>query len=211
MTTFDPWTATFEEAQAAHGGDDGPCGPLYQWAAVQELLAKRERIESGDGFTVLQAVAECARCGLVMPDWLATVFLRRYRRVQQLHVDSWDDESAFGRPYPKGAQLPAMRRRRLARARIANVLAEFVQRFPDESLETLFAAAGATGKDRAEGHLGEYAARLGVGKTEASRLYCEALKMGIGIPHTEIRKRIGWPAKPAPAKFRKLAGVRRRR
>ncbi len=195
MTTFDPWTATFEDAQAAHGGDDGPCGPLHQWAAVQELLAGREQIEAGDGFDALQAVALCAMRGLVMPDWLVTVFLRRYRRVQRLHADSWDDESAFGRPYPKHAQLPALRRRRDGRIKASLAFSDRLQRDPMRAVDkALWEDIGR---------------EIGEGATRAEELYREALRMGIGSTAADMRKRAGCTTRPTT--LRKLAGIRRRR
>ncbi len=108
---FDPFTATMDEATAqphAHAIR----GPVLQWVSARMLEDWRARIEGGDGFDVLQGVAWCATNGLKIPDWLADMFLQRYRRVQQLHVSSWDDPTAFGRPYPPRVDLAVGRLRR---------------------------------------------------------------------------------------------------
>jgi hypothetical protein len=143
-----------------------------------------------------------------MPAWLSLAYLARYDKVLNCRVGSWDE--AFGRPYRKGAQMVALRNRRMARLRVANIVAEFVRRFPHESVEALYSAASATGKDLDTGHIGEYARRLGVGRTAAQELYAEAVALGFAQPVEEIRSSLR-PRPYAPAKFAKLAGVKRRR
>ena len=154
----------------------------------------------------MRAVAVCARQGLRLPDWLVDAFLTRFRAVAHLRVGSWDE--AFGVPFPRGTQLAAKRRRFEARARVANVLTEFVQRHPELSVDDVYAAASAKVRDRGTGPVAEYAGRLGVGRTEAQRLYAEAINLGMAYPFDEIRKKNGWSARPA--KSRKVAGVRRK-
>jgi hypothetical protein len=94
--------------------EQGPEGPFFQYFAVREVMRLRPAIEagSGSGFDVLEAVAECARCGLVLPDWLAGAFLKRYRAVSQFRAKSWDDPLSFGPPYPKGTNIGAKRKAR---------------------------------------------------------------------------------------------------
>jgi len=93
--------------------DDGPEGLIFQYFAVRMVMSLRPGIEAGSGFDVLEAVAECARCGLVMPDWLARAFLKRYRAVSQFRAKSWDDPLSFGQPYPKGMNIGAKQKARV--------------------------------------------------------------------------------------------------
>lgn len=114
---FDPWSATVDDAVAADSSFeiDGPEGPLFQWQAVQNISAMRERAEQGDGFAVLDAVSQCIRHGLKVPDWLARMFLRRYDAVLNCRAGSWDDAAAFGRPYPQRTEIALLRLRRIKR------------------------------------------------------------------------------------------------
>lgn len=194
MSTFDPWTATLEVAELQPDADRSPDGAIFQWAVAFDLTARREAIERGDGFDVLQAVAACAVQRLVMPDWLVRAFLRRYRAVQQLQVASWDAPEAFGPPYRKGSQLAAMRRRRDNRLRVAKAVREFVQAHPDQPLDPQWEAIGTA---------------IGEGKSNAQDLYRQAVSMGFAMPPSEIRRRLGWPE--VPAKLPKLAGRRTKR
>lgn len=189
---FDPWTASWEEAQAAHEDTAGPEGAIFQWIAAQGLKNPEQNSE-GDGFSVLAAVASCAMHGLVMPDWLARAFLRRYRAVQQLRVDSWDAPEAFGRPYPKGAQITAMRRRRLNRLKVALAVRQFVEMHPDAPLDPEWSRIGSL---------------VAKSDKEAQKLFSEALKMGLAIEPSEIRSRQGYPR--VPSKSRKVSGRQRK-
>ncbi len=56
------------------------------------------------------AIRKCANHDLVMPDWVARGFIRGYDQVLNCRVGSWD--KAFGAPYPKGARVADMKRRR---------------------------------------------------------------------------------------------------
>lgn len=111
---FDPWNATFEEAVEAQGkcgATFGPTTPLFQAGGARNVMKMRERVESGDGFAVLRCVAQCAVHDLVMPPWLVTQFLQKFRAVESGNALSWDDELAFGKPYKSGTHKgkPALR------------------------------------------------------------------------------------------------------
>lgn len=141
--SFDPWTATFAEAQAAHGEgfDPSPAQPLYQWNAAQEVTQLREEVELGNGFAVLDAISRCARHGLVMPDWLARQYLTRYHGVLNCRVGSWDQ--AFGAPFPVRVRLATWRLRR--EKRWALWLFFTAQHAPPRNREGWRAAASALG------------------------------------------------------------------
>lgn len=193
MGSFDPWTASFEEARALQESWTGPRGgPLFQQVAAQTVLAMRERITAGDGGAVLAAVAQCALDDLVMPDWLAREYLRRWRLVTQAHVPSWDD--AFGAPWPKGikrSHLARARQRYLARVIVFNAVTQFVQMHPDAPLDPEW--------DR-------IAREARVSRTLAQELYYKQ-PLVKGMSAADIRERMGWPR--VPGKTKKLAGRRR--
>lgn len=195
MTTFDPWTASLEQASAQPNAYE-PQGAIAQWDGVQQLTANREQIVKGSGFGVLWAVALCATRGLVMPDWLASIFLQRYRAVQRLNVDSWDHESAFGRPYPKGKQLAALRRSRNSLIGVVNAVSDAISRDPERVIDTAFWE--------------EIGQRAGEGKTRAQELHAQAVRSGWAVsPSARKSKLLARPSNPT--KPRKLTGLLRRR
>ena len=67
------------------------------------------------------------------------------------------------------------------------VIYQFVTKHPELSVDDLYAAAGATGSAKATGIIGEYAARLPVGKTEAQKLYREVLSE---VPLSPLKEEI---------------------
>jgi hypothetical protein len=196
VKTFDPWTATFDEAKVAQdalGEHVGPGLPLYQWCAVQEVNKLRPAVEAGCGFDVMDAVSRCLRHDLGPPDWLARAFLRRYDAVLNCRAGSWDD--AFGRPYPKNAQLAALRRRRIGRLKASNAFTERLRRNPMRAVDKALWE--------------EIGHEIDEGTTRAEELYREALRMGIGQTAAVIRKSQGWPTRPTT--LRKVTGIKRRR
>lgn len=175
---FNPWTATIEEAQslqAAHLDQADPEGPIFQWMAARKLESFQKR-GLKNGFDVLEAVSICALHGLVMPEWLARGYLKRYRSVQQLHVSSWDDESAFGRPYPAGTQVAAARQRRKNMFVVVNLVNEFIGMHPDKPIDPEWERIG-----------GE----ISKNSKEAQRLFLQAVKDGLIKPTNELRSKYG--------------------
>lgn len=197
---FDPWTAAWDLAvslEHERGFAVGPDGPMAQWLAAQQVKELRGRIESahGTGFDVLEAAATCALHGLAMPEWLAAAFLRRYRAVQQLRVGSWDDPAAFGPPYPKSAQLAALRRRRMSRLKVVEAVERAISAAPERPIDDDFwESVGKT---------------IGEGKSSAQERHAEAVQMGLTERPKSIRARLN--AKHCPARLRKLAGTKRKR
>jgi hypothetical protein len=134
----------------------GPESPLFQYFAVRTVLALQSGITAGSGFDVLRAVAECARCGLVMPDWLARAFLNRYRAVTQFEAKSWDDPLSFGPPYPKGTNIRAKRKARSKGRELYVRVNALRAQHPDKSLVSAFDEVGTD---------------MGIGKTLAEEYY----------------------------------------
>jgi hypothetical protein len=175
MGDFDPWTATLEEAMAQPNAHE-PRGAIQKNVAAQTLIARKEKILSGDGFDVLQAVAQCAVADLVMPEWLAVAFLKRYRAVQQLGCDSWDGETAFGKPYPKGMQLARKRRQRNNRVAVINAVALAINKQPEIRIDA--------------GFWEFIGASIGEGKTNAQKLHAEAVRLGIATQPSVRKQRL---------------------
>ena len=194
--TFDPWAATFDEAQAAQVVTQVEASylqPLFQWAAAQRVTSARAACEGGDGFSVMECIHLCAWHGLVMPDWLAGDFMRRYRLVNHAKVGSWD--KAFGLPYPKGTQLSRIRFRRRARLAIHTDVLRAIQFDPNRPID--------------EGLFGEIGAKHGAGKTQAEELYRQALNLG--LPNVAEVKRELTAQSRRPAISKKLPGTKIRR
>lgn len=82
--------------------------PFEQVYAATVCLHVKARIESGDGFAVMEAVAKCATHGLVMPAWLSVAFVERYQRVVSGASKGWGEADAFGSAIPKGKNLAGL-------------------------------------------------------------------------------------------------------
>lgn len=178
---------------------DGPEGLIFQYFAVLMVMSLRPGIEAGSGFDVLEAVAECARCGLVMPDWLAVAFLKRYRAVSHARAKSWDDPLSFGRPYPKGTNIAAMRKARVKGPDLYLRVKSLREKNPEMSLlkalETIGAAKGmGIGKTLAEEYF--YAQQR-----KHSRLLDGTAADALLAPYT-----LGSDEPLSPAKTKKTAG-----
>jgi hypothetical protein len=102
MTTFDPWTATLEEAEKQPNALETR-GPFHQCAMAQVILSAREEFER----CPIDGIAQCVRASLVVPDWLAKAFLRQYDKVLNCHVATWDE--AFGPAFASGKHLSTRR------------------------------------------------------------------------------------------------------
>lgn len=131
----------FHFVRDGHAGTDKQ---LYQFFAVRRCMELREEIEKdGSGSAVLAAVRECGTYCLVMPEWLAYAFNRRYDAVLNFRAVSWDAPESFGKPYPKGTNRAAKRKRRMLSFAVLND----VKRFADLGVpidKALFEKVGAS-------------------------------------------------------------------
>jgi hypothetical protein len=170
----DPWQwpkLTSEEIArlSADPANEAPEGPLFQYMAVLECNELRKEIESSaatSGFAVLLAVRHCATHGLVLPDWLAYAFNRRFDSVLQCRASSWDDPISFGSPYPKGSHKNAMRKARIGRIAVHLAVGRRLEAAPETAIDkALFESVGK---------------ELGYGSTLTSDYYYEAInKLGL--------------------------------
>ena len=139
-----------------------PLADLARYEAAHELHTAEPSAGEMSGFDVLHWVSVCARCGLAMPEWLSRAYLRRYDAVLNLRAGSWDDPAAFGRPYKKGANLTAMRKRRRLRFAVLAQITMVRWQEPDTPIdENLFERVGK---------------EFNVGKTLCAELYYEAIR-----------------------------------
>jgi hypothetical protein len=168
----------------------GPESPFFQYCAVRTINRLKPEIEAGSGFDVLAAVRDCGTHGLVMPLWLVRAFNRRYDAVLSCRASSWDDPQSFGRPYPKGAHLNALRKARTTRFAVFNAVRAMLKSEyePPPIDKALFEQVGS---------------ELGVGGTLAEEYYYSVKKMwdAWGRP-SEV--------KANTAKNQKIAGLRKR-
>lgn len=140
-----------------------PTLPLYQWTALHAMERERARFEAGDRMAVLAAIRQCANHDLPLPAWAATAYITAYDRVLRCETASFDD--AFGRPYPKGAHMHALRKQRALRLRVWNAVRRIRQSDPATPINAILFE-----------RVGE-AMRPPIGKTLAETYYYEAKRL----------------------------------
>jgi hypothetical protein len=97
--TFDPFSATKEEALAQPNSMAIPNGSFRQWETAQLLSAQRNNLSKDP----LGGLALCFNACIAPPNWLTYAFLDRYNKTKSGFFRTWDD--AFGDAQPKGYQL----------------------------------------------------------------------------------------------------------
>ena len=107
---FIEWVRQYHLKVGAQKVWSGPLlrSPTEQVYAATFCLESKAAIESGDGFAVMEAIAQCAAHGLVMPAWLAVAFVGRYQRVVSGACKGWGEGDAFGSAIPKGKNLAGL-------------------------------------------------------------------------------------------------------
>lgn len=166
---------------------------MSQFWAAANITAGRHRIEGpGDaaGFNVLQAVRACLSHGLVAPLWLVYAYNKRFDRVLNYHVGSWDHPDAFGLPNPKGSHLAALRKARLGRLEVSIAVHDLLQREPATPIDkALFERVGRP---------------LGFGATLTERYYYEG--------RSEVPERLNPKGQRVrtPAKRANFRGIQKR-
>lgn len=170
----------------------GPQSPFFQYVAVRAINCLKPEIEACSGFDVLSAVSRCGTHGLVMPLWLVSAFNRRYGAVLNCRASSWDDPKSFGRPYPKGTHINALRKARTTKHAVFNAVRKILKSEyePPPIDKSLFEQVGQ---------------ELGVGGTLAEEYYYSVKKTWDAWPQPPDGK-----TKENTAKNEKIAGLRKR-
>lgn len=200
----DPWLwPDFDAAQIVElveiSKSNKPEDPVFQYFAVKSCNALKPEVDAGSGFAVLAAVRICGTHGLVMPLWLVYAFNRRYDSVLNCKASSWDDPLSFGRPYPKGAHINALKKARYFRLAVLNAINAIKASEPETPIDKgLFERVGRP---------------LGIASTLTEEYYYEAKKM---VGSTSIRVHalldtFSVKRTENTAKKRKLAGIRKTR
>lgn len=181
---LDPWEWVgmtvedfdFHFVRDGHAGTDKQ---LYQFFAVRRCMELREEIEKdGSGFAVLAAVRQCGTYELVMPEWLVYAFNRRYDAVLNFRAVSWDAPESFGKPYPKGTNKAANRKKRMLSSAVFNDVRRILASNPGTPIDkALFEKVGA---------------KHAIGATLAEEYYRHAK---------------AWWSRTSPAKNNKSAGI----
>lgn len=83
---FDPFTATSFEAMAQPDAME-PGGAYSRWLAAYALMEARAELEQNP----LDGVALCVASGFVVPDWLASAFMRQFNKVVNFEVATLDE------------------------------------------------------------------------------------------------------------------------
>lgn len=155
---FDPWQASLDQALAL-GMHSAAFG---QFAAVQVITQDRKVIECG-GLPLLNAIAVCARHGLVIPDWLGSAFIERLLRVQR-HEEP-DLGAAFGVTALSSRKAQSLRRRKQLLPLISKMLVKALVLDVNRPID--------------KGLFEEVGQALNVGATDCERLYREGLLDGM--------------------------------
>lgn len=155
---FDPWTAKFDlrEEWEAVGT------PAYaQWRAAQAILQLRDLVEKDrDGIAVLTAISFAVRHGLVVPDWLANAYLKRFIRFERCEVASLDE--AFDHMPTTERVRAAQEKRAKLMPQISELLVEAITMNPARAVDNeLF---------------DEIAEKLGIGQGPCRDLYAEGVR-----------------------------------
>lgn len=148
MSNYDPeWS--FEEAQEANEREMAATGkqfcdptlPFSRLVAHHELVALGEQFKKGDQWVLMQAIRVCANHDMPLPEWASRAYIRAYDSVNWARAKSWDE--VFGRPYPKGTNMKATRKRRIGTFQVWNRVREIQRQEPDTPIsEALFERVG---------------------------------------------------------------------
>lgn len=172
---------TFEEAMAEHErvlalnpsrSNADPTLPFFQWAAFQDIKQLEEAFNKGNGWGLMRAICECARCNLPLPEWVAKGYLRAYYKVVKCEEKSWD--AVFGNPYTKGTNLNALKKKRELKFVVFNDIIGQVKCAPETAIDVqLFECVGK---------------KHNIGKTLAEEYYREACE-SLGFSAVDVKKR----------------------
>jgi hypothetical protein len=128
---------TFEEALRANQEElnktpgrssSDPALPLIQWWTLSELEYCKGQYES-DTYWLMTAIRLCANHELPLPEWAAKAYIKAYDTVHNAREKSWD--KVFGKPYKKGSNLNAIRKKRNLEFAVLNSITNKLQNNPN--------------------------------------------------------------------------------
>jgi len=118
-----------------------PNSPRGKWNTLHKLIQYEKAYRSGVNNALLLAIKKCLESQLVVPEWAAVEFVRKFDLVDTLEVTSWDD--AFGRPYKKGMTASARKKQeRLAPIVLQKVVDNYCSESPQPINAILFEEIG---------------------------------------------------------------------
>lgn len=179
------WTA--EQAQAANDiffrkNPDkkrcDPASPFSQWYGLHCLDQFHEQFKRGNKFALMQALRECARCNLVMPEWVAVNYIKAHDTILNYRSKDWNE--VFGNPIPKGANLNALRKKRALQLGVLIEATDILSRNPERPIDA--------------GLFEEVGKKFHIGKTLTEE-YCRSAEKVSGFTLREIKN------KKNPTKF----------
>lgn len=153
---------TWEEAQAATeealkidpARSNDPTLPIFQWVALHDLDAY-EKLYDKDKYYLMTAIRVCSNHDLPLPEWASRAYIKAYDTVNCAHAKSWD--TVFGNPYPKGAHLNAIRKKRSLSYSVHSEIRNRMLMNPDLKID--------------DGLFEEVGKKFNIGRTLASEYY----------------------------------------
>lgn len=140
---FNPFTCTFDEVVEEYKKGGWKINPMYQYTAAQSINALKDKVEAGDGNSILKCISECVTEELIAPEWLAYAFNSKFHAVRNFRAKSWDDPKAFGIPHKKGTNINARRRKLTNMYAVYNEVKKILRETPKTPIdEALFEIVG---------------------------------------------------------------------
>ncbi len=137
-------------------------GPLAEVLSDLILGQWQAEYEGGYTFALMKALYFCIHREIKMPDWVCREFKSGIRAINDCDAASLD--VVFGRPYPKGTNLCAMKKRKILRDAVFKRVREIKEMDPQTPVNrVLFRRVGKE-------------VFPPIGGSEAEKLYYEAKK-----------------------------------
>lgn len=120
----------------------------------------RESFESGNKWSLMQAIMVSAQERRALPEWASKAYIAAFETCRTGAAKSWDD--VFGKPYPLGAHHAAVTKRHRVQWHLFRSVKEMLKDNPGMAIDDgIFEAIGK---------------EFGVGKTLAKKFYYDAKK-----------------------------------
>lgn len=117
-----------------------PTLPLFQWFALSKLQILGQKFEH-DSYLLMTAIRICANHDLPLPEWASKAYVKAYDEVNNARKKTWDE--VFGKPYAKGRNLNAIRKKRTCMFAVLNAVNAELQANPSTAIDAaLFETVG---------------------------------------------------------------------